>query len=115
MKSPQDGIVCSEFDGVSFDTSYEAFWHVWHTVHSDFICHSKFHSLTPFFPYPIILNISVSLVSFLNLLNRLDTSLICCVGTRNSKPVLKKDLESAECENDCPGQSWVVRALFSGD
>ncbi len=50
MKSPLDGILCSEFDGHSFDTSYEAFWLVSHTVYSDFICHWKFGFLTPFFP-----------------------------------------------------------------
>ncbi len=28
---------CSEFDGISFDTSCEAFWLIFHTVHNDFI------------------------------------------------------------------------------
>ena len=52
---------------------------------------------------------------FLNLLNQLDTLLVCCVGMRNPKTFLKKDLESAECENDCAGQSYAVRSLFASD
>ena len=34
---------------------------------------------------------------------------------RNSKTILKKDLESAKGENDYPGRSKAVRALFSDD
>ena len=42
---------------------------------------------------------------FENILNRSDTSLGRCVGMRNPKTILKKDLESTARENDCPGRS----------
>ena len=51
MKSPVSEIVYSEFDGLLIDTSYEAFWVIWHTLHSDFICPFKFHFLTAFFSH----------------------------------------------------------------